>query len=225
MVWTKKDTVAIIPYYGGDGGYRRGSKPNNRLDYLKRTLESLKGKATRVVFTCNDPDFESACKLECEQIEGLPTEDPRLLIHDTCKEVQESYDSFKYVLYTDADHEFTIKPEYFRGMTHGQYFVPHRLEEVVDGKGANRGMPYGKYVITNFSPEGRVTNKDQGYSGAYFVTKEDFNKINFTKNQCDMIGEQAAGFNVFESNLCCFKLDVEEFNVIHLSGKDYHESL
>lgn len=224
-MWTKKDTIAIIPHYGGDGGYRRGSKPDNRLEYLKRTLSSLKGKATRVVFVCNDEDFEVVSKLDCEELQELPTENPKLLIYDACKEAQKSYRAFNFVLYTDADHEFTIKEEAFKNLPKGSYVVPHRLEEVVGGKGADRGLRHDKYVIINHSLRGRVVNMVEAYSGCYLCHKEDFDKVEFTCLDQGSIGEQPAGFNIFNSGLACFKFGIDEFSVVHLSGRDYHESL
>lgn len=223
MVWTVQDTVAIIPYYSGEEGYHRGSKAENRLNHLIRTLKSLEGLATRIVYVCSDNDYKTVSNLSCEGLEMIRTDNPRYLIHYMCEDSQEKYNDYKFLLYTDSDHEFTINKESFNDFDN-KYYVPHRFEEVVNGKGADRGLRVGDYVIVNHSPPGLVTSDNDAYSGSYICKKEDFNKVSFLKTLW-LTGEQGAGLNIFNSGLPCYKLPIDDFKVEHLSGRDYHEGL
>lgn len=212
----------IIPFYSGNGGFKRASFKDNREEYLRKTIESIDNLSILinvVIYTCTKEDTVTAKKYgKVIQIDCNPKD----LIYEMCKKEQGNIKEDS-VLYTDSDHVFinNILPV----PSYPYYIVPHRLEEVGTPRSKKRGALYEyndkSYVIINHSGAGVVNcsrNMNLFYSGCYICSTRLFNEIIFSNT----IPEDPAGFNIFDlpQSIC---LKMEDFFVEHLSGKDYNE--
>jgi hypothetical protein len=229
-------TLALIPYY--DGPARPDAAVGNcpeskRADYLHKTVNSLWGFTSVVVGVCAGTSLPDHLPSNVTS-KALFTE-PRFLPGALCRAVQTEaglLEEFDAVYVTEADQVFHMTAGVEEALDHTNYLVPHRLEEVYLGHGADRGpvVPHdGKqFAICNGAPAGdsfyHPGGYVAGYGGAFLATRELFQRITFWDSATQPV-EHVTGFFAYATGIALKTSDWERFFVEHLSGLDYHKSL
>jgi hypothetical protein len=225
-------TVALIPYFGGDSDAAPSNKAN-RLDYLKRTVQSL-ASVQRIIVGVNNfldvKDIKTArLPVEIEILDCEPRYIPVTLFRVYQVKLPESV---TYVYVTEADQvlHMHIQDNPVFGDT---FLVPHRLEELgVKDQGKDRGMVVTfnsrEWVLPNGSPQaGDYYQPDvltDQYGGAFLCRREFFTKIPFSENP-NMPIEHATGLDAAKAGIVLKTSEWSQCFVEHLSGKEYHDTL
>jgi hypothetical protein len=229
-------TLALIPYYGGPAGEGAavGNTPENkRVQYLRRTVNSLKGFADKVVIGATGTDWADGFDHPCVRWLTLDCA-PMFIPANLCRAAQDSdaVRAYDHVYVTEADQVLTAAPRILDLVDGDNYLVPHRLEEVYLGRGADRGLVVyhnGKwFAICNGAPVGDGTyhpsNIVMGYGGAFLSTWELFKRIPFPDSTVQPV-EHVTGFSAYTTGHALKTSRWDWFSVEHLSGLDFHKSL
>jgi len=225
--------LAIVPFFGGTSSATH-SKIETRLDYLAKTLESLR----EIGF---DPLVYQA-KSDKVAVEGSKrlNIEPIWLPWATCTDVKAFLSHDCLVLVTEADHVWHVSDEAVWEIPNkSQYLAPWRLDLVgPQGEMENPGSPTYKvngkeYAIANGAhhlvdsddPFGiiPVHGNQSAFSGAFVATSEFFKLIKFRKRHLLPV-EHATGFDANATGLCVKTVSVNRCWIDHLSPRDRYQS-
>lgn len=222
--------LALIPVY------LRGissSKSDNRIDYLKKTIASVKDHFDIIVGVYDKTDQKTLLKEEIDSV-IVECDNPVQLGKTLCEWALKNFNN-KRILFTEADHVFmsAYSWEYLDSiMKDDFYFSPHRLEQLYGEKGKDRGpnvvVDNIEYTCPNsvFRPE--INEKfiapfelNEAYSGAYYCSHNALSKVKFRGLHL----EDAGGWDISKTLLCVKTSNILDFCINHLSGYEYHQRL
>lgn len=224
--------IALIPVFFGESTAANSPK-EVRLGYLHKTIDSLENEFAIVIGVCSDD--EAAIIKDLSYTVITLNCDPRYLPLHFCNYAKENF-KCDNILLTEADHVFHGDFDLLDNViNNNQYVVPHRIEELYKGSGSNRG----KIVIYNSKtyccPNSGQNNDSEpgyylpnnaveGFGGAFYCSKDLFNKVNFSMQaKCPI--EHTTGFDIYATGTCLKTNNILEFFVEHLSGYDFHKKI
>lgn len=232
---TTDNTVALIPYFGGDEtapGTAANSRRANRLGYLQQTIDSVYKLTPRIIVGVSTADpsstpFELGCVVQIFDCE------PRFIPATLARWAQAELSNVSYVYFTEADQILSFNHDCFTVIDNDTYLAPHRIERLGQlGEGASRGMVVkyagDKWLLPNGVPWGPdfyhpVGLVDQ-YGGAFLATWNLFSRVVFQDSYHSPV-EHVSGFYISSTGHTLKTSNWRDFFVDHLSGYEFHESL
>jgi len=230
--------LGLVPYFSGTSS-ATNSAMETRRQYLEATVESLDSYDIQVVvgIVQDEPDVEDLGLDAYRVEEGIP---PEWLPVAFLREMKDNSNDFDLIYYTEADQILHIDRDLFDFPRNIRYLVPHRMEELYEGVGAERGDGFfdvdenRKFVIANGrSPLGRP-GFTQGqlykpksvvdrFGGAWLASQYLYAGTQF--RQSFHLPVEHACFGIAEAGTTWKTMEYDGFWVEHLSGIEYHEKL
>jgi hypothetical protein len=226
----KTNRLALIPVY------LRGisnSKSDNRINYLKKTIDSIKDYFDIIIGVYDEIDQKTLLD-EGIKTEIIKCDSPVQLGKALCEWALKNFNNER-ILFTEADHVFmsAYSWDYLDSIMNDDiYFSPHRLEQTFNGKGKNRGPNVVvndiNYVCPNSIQRPEVNENlintlipNEAYGGAYYCSHRALSKVEFKGIHL----ENAGGWDVFKALLCIKTSNILDFCINHLSGYEYNQTL
>lgn len=222
--------TALIPYFGGEHPAAHSDK-SKRPEYLQRTVDSLKGFAETIIVGTIPGEDRSVIPDGATSVILHPG-DPSLLPLAVV-EFGQTLCNYDLMYYTEADQVLHYDPFILRHAHDRQYLVPHRLEQLVDGRDSAGTSGQGevkvefegnRYVLANGAPPHGTTediyapnDTIKSFGGAWLVSKELFCEAKFPGGQI----EEVSGFYLSNFAYCRKTVTWPRFFVEHLSGLDH----
>ena len=223
--------TALIPFFGGKSSATH-SKTETRLDYLKKTIESIAELGWDFTVFQTKEDKVKVPESHIIDVESIWL--PYAMV-DACHH-EGFIDLGDLVYVTEADQILHIADEdVFEIPNEERYLAPWRLDLV--GPNGEAEYANGRYKLSSGEMYG-ITNgasllgKDydpfdvipvhssQGsFSGAFLCTAGYFRRIKFRKMQ-NLPVEHATGLDAKSAGLCVKTANVERFYVDHLSPRE-----
>ena len=221
--------LALIPMFMGESTATHSLR-KNRLDYLDKTIESLKN------------DFEILIGVTTEEEQDLLIDFPYDKVSLNCNPIHlpsylcnfaKSLTDFERILLTEADQvfygDYSILDEFVIG---NNYLVPHRLEKLYKHFGGDRG-PFVTFLNNAYiCPNSFETTKEElgyyapsnaveGFGGAFYCTKTLLDNVVFSFS-AQLPIEHGTGFDIYKTGSCFKTKSKLGFFVEHLSGYEFH---
>lgn len=236
------NSMALIPYYGGNSSAVHCNRATNVIYFLK-TFASMNKYFTKVVpFVQNDYDFDLLNKLP-GKINPIKIEcDPIYLPIYSLKHVQENEQEFPfdYIFYTEGDHILYCHdlPAMAAACNDNTYIMPWRFTRIPTN------VAYASVKFTEMCPTIRFDDKTyeirhytqrrkegrffqlgsivRAFSGCWLLNRHLFLKADFRRSR--ELPIEHACWSLFERGRIALKTsDPLDFFVDHLSG--YEQTL
>lgn len=226
--------LGLVPYFSGTSTATHSAE-DTRRQYLEACIDSLWKLCDEVIvgIVQEEPDTEDlslSTRLVAETPpEYLPTAFLRMM------KGEEGIGDYDLVYYTEADQVLHITKKVAQFPRNIRYLVPHRMEEVVQGVGRERGERFKfnhvEYVICNGKARPhhggdfyKPLTKTEAFGGAWLASRNLYLGTDF-KYFPVLPVEQASGFNIADAGTPWKTQDYRAFWVEHLSGKEYHQGI
>lgn len=233
--------LGLVPYFSGTSS-ATNSAEDTRRQYLEATVESLWGICDEIIVGTCQEEFDVNDIPEVTEYRVAEETPPEWLPAALLREIkrQEGVDQYDLFYVTEADQVLHIDKALLDFPRNIRYLVPHRMEELYEDVGGDRGEGFlydeRKFVIANGrSPAGRPGFPQDGlykpreakfnrFGGAFLAHRWLFMGTDFVFSWTLPV-EHATGLDIAESGVAWKTMQYDGFWVEHLSGREYHEKL
>lgn len=231
--------LGLVPYFSGVSS-ATNSAQDTRRQYLEATIKSMETICDEIIvgIVQDEPDVRD---LELESLHVGDDVPPEWLPAAFFRQIkaEDGFDGYDLIYVSEADQVLHIDPALLDYPRNIRYLVPHRMEELYEGMGADRGEGFlydgRKFVIANGrSPLGKP-GFERGelykpkkvidrFGGAFLCHRYLFSGTAFMFSW-DLPVEHATGLDIAEAGQAWKTMEYDRFWVEHLSGIEFHEKL